>query len=75
MKSFGRTPEQCSCIPKFISQLANKCEQLGIFLNKNMIVNPFFEQIQVMNNVSSLECKLRKLRETALSSLQLLVQI
>nr|XP_009411077.2 PREDICTED: protein argonaute 7 isoform X2 [Musa acuminata subsp. malaccensis] len=73
--SFGGTPEQRSCIPKFISQLSYRCEQLGIFLNKKTIVNPSFEQIQVLNNVSALENKLKKLHEAASGNLQLVICI
>ncbi|WOK92320.1 protein argonaute 7 isoform X2 [Canna indica] len=73
--SFGGTPEQRSCIPKFINQLAYRCEQLGISLNKKTIINPIFEQIQVLNNVSTLESKLRKIHEAASGNLQLLICI
>nr|CAD1832378.1 unnamed protein product [Ananas comosus var. bracteatus] len=47
--------------------------QLGILLNKNTIVNPLFEHIQLLNNVASLEIKLRKIQEAASGNLQLLI--
>ncbi|OAY68389.1 Protein argonaute 7, partial [Ananas comosus] len=71
--SFGGSPEQHFCVPKFINQLSNRCEQLGILLNKNTIVNPLFEHIQLLNNVASLEIKLRKIQEAASGNLQLLI--
>lgn len=71
--SFGGTPEQRSSIPRFINQLSNRCEQLGISLNKNTIVSPSFEPIQMLNHVSHLESKLRKIHEAASGKLQLLV--
>ncbi|XP_072971133.1 protein argonaute 7-like [Typha angustifolia] len=73
--SFGGTPEQRFCIPKFINQLSSRCEQLGIVLNKNTIISPLFEQIQMLNNVTSLESKLRKIHEAASGNLQLLICI
>ncbi|XP_074586861.1 protein argonaute 7 [Curcuma longa] len=72
--SFGGTPEQRSCIPKFINQLSYRCEQLGIFLNKKTVISPIFEQMQVLNNVPVLESKLRKIH-AASGNLQLLVCI
>nr|XP_019709954.1 protein argonaute 7 [Elaeis guineensis] len=71
--SFGGTPEQRSCIPKFINQLSNRCEQLGIFLNRNTIISPLYEHMQVLNNVSTLEAKLKKIHEAASGNLQLLM--
>uniref|UniRef100_A0A1D1ZCJ8 Protein argonaute 7 n=1 Tax=Anthurium amnicola TaxID=1678845 RepID=A0A1D1ZCJ8_9ARAE len=71
--SFGGTQEQRSCIPRFIAQLAHRCEQLGILLNKNTVVSPLFEQIQVLNNVPLLESKLHKIHEAASGNLQLLI--
>ncbi|CBI38237.3 unnamed protein product, partial [Vitis vinifera] len=38
--SFGGTPDQKSNIPRFIIQLSQRCEQLGILLNKNTIMSP-----------------------------------
>ncbi|XP_072973895.1 protein argonaute 7-like [Typha angustifolia] len=73
--SFGGTPEQRSCIPKFINQLSSRCEQLGIALNKNTIISPLFHQIQLLNNVNTLECELRRIHEAASGNLQLLMCI
>ncbi|XP_047321840.1 protein argonaute 7 [Impatiens glandulifera] len=71
--SFGGTPEQRSCVPKFVNQLAQRCEQLGIFLNKNTIVGHHFEPMQVLNNVANLESKLKKIYRSASNNLQLLI--
>ncbi|XP_031265683.1 protein argonaute 7-like [Pistacia vera] len=73
--SFGGTPDQKASIPKFINQLSQRCEQLGIFLNKNTICSPQFEPTQVLNNVSLLESKLKKIHESASNNLQLLICI
>lgn len=73
--SFGGNPDQKSNIPKFINQLCQRCEQLGIFLNKNTVVGPQFEPNHVLNNVSSLETKLKKMHEAASNNLQLLICI
>ncbi|XP_058109523.1 protein argonaute 7 isoform X2 [Magnolia sinica] len=73
--SFGGSAEQHSWVSKFINHLCHRCEQLGIFLNKSTVVRPHFEQIQVLNNVSVLESKLRKIHESASSKLQLLICI
>lgn len=71
--SFGGTSDQKSYIPKFINQLSQRCEQLGIFLNKNTVVSPQFESTQVLNKVSLLESKLKKLQRAASNNLQLLI--
>lgn len=71
--SFGGTSEQKSIIPKFIDQLTRRCEQLGIFLNKNTVVKPQFESIQVLNSVSLLESKLKKIQRSANNNLQLVI--
>ncbi|XP_010258237.1 PREDICTED: protein argonaute 7-like isoform X2 [Nelumbo nucifera] len=71
--SFGGTPEQRASIPRFINQLSQRCEQLGIFLNKNAIVKPQFESMQVFNSVSALESKLQKIQRASSNSLQLLI--
>ncbi|MQL87641.1 hypothetical protein Taro_020185 [Colocasia esculenta] len=71
--SFGGTQEQRSCIPRFMSQLSHRCEQLGIFLSKNTVVSPLFEQIHILNNVSLLESKLQRIHEAASGNLQLLI--
>ncbi|KAF8390187.1 hypothetical protein HHK36_024709 [Tetracentron sinense] len=73
--SFGGNPDQKSSIPRFINQLSQRCAQLGIFLNKNMIVRPQFESFQVLNNVSLLESKLKKIQRAASNNLQLLMCI
>ncbi|KAF7809084.1 protein argonaute 7 [Senna tora] len=73
--SFGGTPEQKSYIPKFINQLSQRCEQLGIFLNKNTIISPQFESSQVLNNFTLLETKLKKIQRSASNNLQLLICI
>ncbi|KAE8023197.1 hypothetical protein FH972_008926 [Carpinus fangiana] len=73
--SFGGTSEQKSYVPKFINQLSQRCEQLGIFLNKSTIVSPQFESTHVLNNVSLLESKLKKIHKAASNNLQLLVCI
>ncbi|KAF4396364.1 protein argonaute 7-like [Cannabis sativa] len=71
--SFGGNAEQKSSIPTFINQLTQRCEQLGIFLNKNTIISPQFEPTQVLNNVSLLESKLKRIQRVASNNLQLLV--
>ncbi|KAI3987721.1 hypothetical protein MKX01_028455 [Papaver californicum] len=72
--SFGGTPDQRSCIPRFINQLSQRCEQLGIYLNRNPILSSQFEPIQVLNNVLLLESKLKKIHRAAGSNkLQLLI--
>ncbi|KAK6921978.1 Argonaute, linker 1 domain [Dillenia turbinata] len=71
--SFGGTLEHKSHIPKFINQLSQRCAQLGIFLNKNTVIGPHFEPIQVLNNVCLLESKLKKIQRAALNNLQLLI--
>ncbi|KAF7828018.1 Protein argonaute 7 [Senna tora] len=72
---FGGTPEQKSNIPRFINQLSQRCEEMGIFLNKNTITCPYFESSQVLNNVSLLESKLKKIQRAASNNLQLLICI
>lgn len=73
--SFGGTPDQKSNISKFINQLSQRCEQLGIFLNKNTIISPQFEPTQLLNNVFLLESKLKKIHKAASNNLQLLMCI
>ncbi|XVF03276.1 hypothetical protein REPUB_Repub04eG0247500 [Reevesia pubescens] len=73
--SFGGTSDQKSNIPKFINQLSQRCEQLGIFLNKSTIVSPQFESTQVLSNVTLLESKLKKIHRAASNNLQLLICI
>ncbi|KAJ6987596.1 hypothetical protein D5086_016194 [Populus alba] len=71
--SFGVTLDQKSNIPKFINRLSQRCEQLGIFLNKNTIIGPQYEPAQALNNVSLLESKLKKIHSAASNDLQLLI--
>ncbi|KAA8529385.1 hypothetical protein F0562_033816 [Nyssa sinensis] len=71
--SFGGSADQKSNIPKFINQLSQRCEQLGIFLNKNTIVTPQFEPMKVLNNVCQLESKLKRILRAASNNLQLLI--
>ncbi|RZC72243.1 hypothetical protein C5167_035423 [Papaver somniferum] len=72
--SFGGTPDQRSSIPRFINQLSQRCEQLGIYLSRNPSLSSQFEPIQVLNNVSLLESKLKKIHRAAGSNkLQLLI--
>ncbi|XAR65229.1 hypothetical protein NMG60_11009276 [Bertholletia excelsa] len=71
--SFGGNADQKSTIPKFINQLSQRCEQLGIILNKNTVIGPHFEPMQVLTNVSVLESKLKKIYRAASNNLQLLI--
>lgn len=71
--SFGGTNEQKSIIPKFVDHLTRRCEQLGIFLNKNTVIKPQFESMQVLNNVSLLESKIKMIQRAANNNLQLLI--
>ncbi|XP_052187358.1 protein argonaute 7 [Diospyros lotus] len=71
--SFGGSADQKSIIAKFISQLSQRCEQLGIFLNKNTVISPQFEPMHVLNNVSLLESKMKKIYRAASNNLQLLI--
>ncbi|XP_038705908.1 protein argonaute 7 isoform X2 [Tripterygium wilfordii] len=71
--SFGGTADQKSNIPRFINKLSQRCEQLGIFLNKDTIISPQFESTQVLNNVSLLESKLKKIHVASANNLQLLI--
>ncbi|KAL5722966.1 Protein argonaute 7 [Ranunculus cassubicifolius] len=71
--SFGGSVEQRSYIPRFVNQLSQRCEQLGISLSKNAILHPQFEPMQVLNNVQILETKLKKIYKAASNNLQLLI--
>ncbi|XP_068656698.1 protein argonaute 7-like [Aristolochia californica] len=73
--SFGGTPQQRSWVPKFISQLSHRCDQLGIFLSRNTVVAPQFESTKALSSISILESRLQNIYETASSSLQLLICI
>ncbi|KAK3027391.1 hypothetical protein RJ639_040189 [Escallonia herrerae] len=71
--SFGGTADQKSVVPKFINQLTQRCEQLGIFLNKKTMISPQYEPMQVLNNIALLESKLKKIHRAAFNNLQLLI--
>ncbi|OVA12232.1 Argonaute/Dicer protein [Macleaya cordata] len=71
--SFGGTQDQRSYIPRFINQLTQRCEQLGIFLNRNPVVSSQFEALQVLNNISLLESKLKQIHRAASNNLQLVI--
>ncbi|XP_030546668.1 protein argonaute 7 [Rhodamnia argentea] len=71
--SFGGTPDQKSSISKFIMQLSQRCEQLGIYLCKNPVITPQFEPNHVLNNVVLLESKLKKIQKAADNNLRLLL--
>ncbi|XP_059655791.1 protein argonaute 7 [Cornus florida] len=71
--SFGGTIDQKSDIPRFIKQLSQRCQQLGIFLNNNTIISPQFEPMQVLNNATLLESKLKKIHRAAFNKLQLII--
>ncbi|XP_011075545.1 protein argonaute 7 isoform X2 [Sesamum indicum] len=71
--SFGGTPDQKSSIQKFINQLSQRCEQLGIFLHRNTVVSPLFEPMHVLGNAKILESKLKKIHKSAFNNLQLLI--
>lgn len=73
--SFGGSPDQKSNIPRFINQLTQRCEHLGIFLNKSMIISPQIEPIQVLSNVTVLESILKKIHRAASNNLELLICI
>ncbi|KAK4380485.1 hypothetical protein RND71_002347 [Anisodus tanguticus] len=73
LMSFGGTSDQKSNIPKFINQLCQRCEQLGIFLNKNTVLNSQFEPLHLLNNVKNLETKLKKLHRASFNNLQLVI--
>ncbi|XP_021747336.1 LOW QUALITY PROTEIN: protein argonaute 7-like [Chenopodium quinoa] len=73
LMSFGGTPDQKSYVPKFISQLCLKCEQMGILLNRSTAITPQFEPIHVLNNVTLLESKLSKIQRATSNNLQLLL--
>ncbi|KAG6398870.1 hypothetical protein SASPL_140341 [Salvia splendens] len=71
--SFGGSTDQKSGIPRFINQLCQRCEQLGIFLNKSTVISPLFEPMHVLANAKVLESKLRKIHKAAFNNLQLLI--
>ncbi|GLJ13169.1 hypothetical protein SUGI_0206690 [Cryptomeria japonica] len=71
--SFGGNAEQRRNVGKFISELAQRCNQLGISLSRSTVVSPQFELMQTLDNVKLLETKLTKIYESASSKLDLLV--
>eukprot|EP01018_Ginkgo_biloba_P036844 Gb_15866 [translate_table: standard] len=71
--SFGGNAEQRRNVGKFILELAQRCDQLGIPMSRSTVVNPRFEQMQTLDNVILLEAKLRKIYESASNNLELLV--
>lgn len=71
--SFGNGVDQKSTVSKFVNQLSQRCNQLGISLNKNTVFAPQFEPIQVLNNVPLLESKLKKIYGISSNNLQLLI--
>lgn len=71
--SFGGGSEQRSSIPRFISQLAHRCNQLGISLSRTTAVAPQFEPLHTLGNAALLESKLRQVHAAAAGDLQLLV--
>ncbi|KAL8550273.1 hypothetical protein ACS0TY_008915 [Phlomoides rotata] len=71
--SFGGSADQKSSVPKFMSQLSQRCEQLGIFLHKNSVISPLFEPMHVLGNAKLLESKLKMVHKAAFNNLQLLI--
>lgn len=71
--SFGGSSDQKSIIPRFINQLSQRCEQLGIFLHRNTVISPLFEPMHVLANAKLLESKLKKIHKAAFNNLQLLM--
>ncbi|CAN8235956.1 unnamed protein product [Cochlearia groenlandica] len=73
LMSIGGSPDEKSTIPKFVTDLTQKCEHLGVFLSKNTISNTFFEPSHILNNISCLESKLKEIQRAASNSLQLII--
>lgn len=71
--SFGGSIDQKASISRFIHQLSQKCEQLGIFLNKNTVISPIFEPMHVLGIPKLLESKLKKIQKASFNNLQLLI--
>ncbi|XP_010551411.1 PREDICTED: protein argonaute 7 [Tarenaya hassleriana] len=72
--SFGsNNQDRRFAIAKFINQLSQKCENLGIFLSKNTITSPLFEPSHLLNSISFLESKLKEIQRAASNDLQLLI--
>ncbi|EOA33574.1 hypothetical protein CARUB_v10019715mg [Capsella rubella] len=73
LMSIGGSSDQKCTIPKFINELTQKCEHLGVFLSKNTISSTFFEPSHILNNISLLESKLKEIQRAASNNLQLLI--
>lgn len=73
LMSIGGSSDQKSTVPKFIHELTQKCEHLGVFLSKNTMSTTFFEPSHILNNVSLLELKLKEIQRAASSNLQLII--
>ncbi|CAA0828720.1 Protein argonaute 1 [Striga hermonthica] len=71
--SFGGTREQKCTVLKFINRLSQRCEQLGISLQKNTVIAPLFEPMHILGSPKLLETKLRQIHRAAFGNLQLLV--
>ncbi|CAH2066358.1 unnamed protein product [Thlaspi arvense] len=74
LMSIGGSQDQKSTIPKFINELTQKCEHLGVFLSKNAISSStFFEPSHILNNITLLESKLKEIQRAASNKLQLII--
>lgn len=73
LMSIGGSSDQKSTVPKFINELTQKCEHLGVFLSKNTTSTTFFEPSHILNNVSLLEVKLKEIQRAASNNLQLII--
>ncbi|KAG5409776.1 hypothetical protein IGI04_006095 [Brassica rapa subsp. trilocularis] len=65
LMSVGGSPDQKSTIPKFINELTQKCEHLGVFLSKNTLSSTFFEPSHIRAEI----------QRAASNSLQLIICI
>ncbi|CAH8348246.1 unnamed protein product [Eruca vesicaria subsp. sativa] len=73
LMSIGGSSDQKSTIPKFINELTQKCEHLGVFLSKNTMSTTFFEPSNILNNIPLLEMKLKEIQRAASNNLQLII--
>ncbi|KAJ4866876.1 Protein argonaute 7 [Raphanus sativus] len=73
LMSIGGSSDQKSTVPKFINELTQKCEHLGVFLSKNTTSTTFFEPSNILNNISLLELKLKEIQRAASNNLQLII--
>ncbi|KAF2563968.1 hypothetical protein F2Q70_00015739 [Brassica cretica] len=73
LMSIGGSPDQKSTIPKFINELTQKCEHLGVFLSKYTLSSTFFEPSHILNNTTLLESKLKDIQRAASNNLQLII--